>query len=776
LGRYELLRRLAVGGMGELYLARLRGAANFEKRFVIKKILPNLAQQPEFVARFVDEAHILVRLTHGNIVSVFDMGEADGELYMAMEYIQGCDLRLILRRRAARGERLAPALCVFIAAEVCKGLSYAHQKADDQGRPMRIVHRDISPSNILVSRDGEVKLVDFGIARATEAAADASAVLLQGKLAYMSPEQASGLPTDARADLFSLGVVLYELLTGARPFEGRSDLDLIARVKAAAFAPASTLRPDLDPQLDALLARLLARDPADRPPSADALLSDLMGLLMAWGQLITASALSAALSDDLRDEPSAPLTLDRALDLEAERLLATDTTRTRTRTQSVPAHAPVVAWAEVHPPTTNPTPPAPPAALTPSTPPAPVEALPAEDTSPPPAKPTQGAASPPVRRRGRASRVAFAALIWVAASSVTAWWLSRSPTSPPADASTVASAPQARPSPDARSDIPDTPDALSAPPTRAPDMTSAEAPDTTPDPTPAPAPRAAVAVTFAPSPPEALVQVKEVGGAALTPDATSPLRFDLTPTRSYTATIRADGDWLPCALLILASAAGPPLIEPLDASAPCAAEVTVDADGGATLAARLNPKPAPPDDPKPSDNPKTPPIKVKRPDAPPTRFVIQTDRRASASVDGGKPSAPDTRHVIDLASDKAAADVLLRPPAEGSFTYLGERLRLSPTSPPRACAREGDHFACDVSFADHATLMVNTFLGAEKINCDITINGQTVAARFNHAKVRVRPGRHTVRAQRCERGQDAEATVSVTAGQSLGVPFDLSPR
>jgi serine/threonine protein kinase len=807
LGRYELMRRLAVGGMGELYLAKLRGAANFEKRFVIKKILPHLAQQPEFVSKFVDEANILVRLTHGNIVSVFDMGEADGELYMAMEYIEGSDLRMVSRRLASRAQRLDPMLCVYIAAEVCKGLSYAHQKCDDRGQPLGIVHRDISPSNILVSTDGEVKLVDFGIARATEHTAERPGQV-QGKLSYMSPEQASGAPIDARADLFSLGVVLYELLTGARPFDGRSDQDTLSRVKAAAFAPAATLRPDLDPALDGLLAKVLSRDPADRPPSADALLSDLMSLLMVWGQPITASTLSAALSQDLHAEQGAPLglSLDRVLDLEAERLLSPSSDATRTRTQSIPRGAAVVAWSTVPSPSPqakhlDPTT-APP--LDAATPPLPLDGVGIEDApdaptpdlatpdAPIPSASTPAvmplavvdAAPPGARRRSRLVWAVVAACVWLFALGLTAWWFSDRPASSPANASTIPvindtlniTAPLA---PDPRADT--SPDPIAQPkPTLDPPLDASPdvSPDASPDALPDALPAHTSQVVFAVEPAEGVqVQVEQVGGASLSPvdGGEGAPRYVLTSPHSYAVVVRPESDrWQPCAFLILTAQSDAFQVQTLNAAAPCASLSHPASGGGHLLTVALIS--AATTSPAPVLEPKNPSIKIKpRVDTPPTKFVLQTDRRVALSIAGGKSSAPDTSHTVDV--DKLAPlDVILRPPPEGSFTYLGERLKLNPASPPRQCVREAERFVCSVSFSDHATLMVNTFLGAEKINCDISIDGQSIS-RFNHVKVRVRPGSHTVRASRCERGPDADATVTVTAGQSLGVPFDLSrPR
>ncbi|MFN7147789.1 MAG: serine/threonine-protein kinase, partial [Myxococcota bacterium] len=218
-GRYQLLERIAAGGMAEVFLARSFGVEGFEKRLVIKRILPELAQNPRFVQMFVHEAKLSVSLAHPNIVQVFDLGKVGDDPYMAMEYIQGRDLTQVLRVLRRNGERLPIPIAVTIAAAVARGLAYAHARAAPDGRPLHIVHRDVSPHNIMVSYEGDVKLVDFGIARLVGEREGADAKRPGGgKFAYMSPEQAAGKPLDHRSDIFSLGVVLFEMLAGRRLF------------------------------------------------------------------------------------------------------------------------------------------------------------------------------------------------------------------------------------------------------------------------------------------------------------------------------------------------------------------------------------------------------------------------------------------------------------------------------------------------------------------------------------------------------------------------------
>jgi len=260
LGRYELIRRIATGGMGEIYLARVRGTAGFEKSVIIKTILPHLAEEEEFVDKFLDEGRIVVNLTHGNIVPVFDMDEIDGEYFIAMDYVPGRDVRDMLARLGNKGETMPADLAAYIVSEVCEGLGYAHRKTDEQGEPLDIVHRDVSPSNVLVSTDGEVKIIDFGIARAADRRAKTVSGRIQGKCCYMSPEQAAGDDLDARSDIFSTGVVLYEMVTNVRPFEGKSDLKSLDLVRDCDYQPPSQLEESVPEELDEIIGRAMTRD------------------------------------------------------------------------------------------------------------------------------------------------------------------------------------------------------------------------------------------------------------------------------------------------------------------------------------------------------------------------------------------------------------------------------------------------------------------------------------------------------------------------------------
>ena len=238
-GRYKLGRLLAVGGMGEVYLATSQGVAGFEKRVVIKKILPHLAQDETFVKRFIDEAQLVVQLNHANIVQVLDMGRENNEYFIAMEFVDGLDLRGLRRTCEAHGLEMPLPLKLHILAEISAGLQYAHGSTDEEGRSLGIVHRDVSPSNVMLSRDGAVKLVDFGVAKATSKSSQSLTGSLRGKVQYMSPEQANGEEVTSKSDVFALGVMAYEWMTGFRPFDADTDiktLDLIRKTHVKPIA------------------------------------------------------------------------------------------------------------------------------------------------------------------------------------------------------------------------------------------------------------------------------------------------------------------------------------------------------------------------------------------------------------------------------------------------------------------------------------------------------------------------------------------------------------
>jgi len=276
LGKYQLLRKLATGGMAEVFLAKTDGPMGFEKLLVIKRILPHLAEDPQFVEMFLGEAKLAAQLNHPNLVQIFDFGRAEGSYFIAMEYIDGPNLRT-LQVRARDLRRMVPfPIAARIVSWAAEGLAYAHDFQDlATGQPLHLVHRDVSPDNILVGRSGTVKLVDFGIAKATGQSHQTQAGTVKGKVAYMAPEQLRGEPLDRRVDLYALGIVLYELCTGRMPFEADSDASMVRAVLYDRLVPAVERVPSLPRALHDILTRLLARRREDRYADCHTLHLDL---------------------------------------------------------------------------------------------------------------------------------------------------------------------------------------------------------------------------------------------------------------------------------------------------------------------------------------------------------------------------------------------------------------------------------------------------------------------------------------------------------------------
>lgn len=278
-GKYVLLERLALGGMAEIFKAKTFSHGGFEHLLVIKRILPHIGENADFVSMFVDEAKISVALQHPNIVRVFDFGKILENYFIAMECVDGKDARNILRKLNRRKEWINEKFAAYIAQEVCKGLHYAHTKTDMSGNPFGIVHRDISPSNVLVSYDGEVKVADFGIAKAERNAYQTRDGMLKGKFEYMSPEQAQGKEIDHRSDLFSVGIILFEMMTQRRLFKSDSEIATLKKIRDGEIPVPRTLKPDISPRLEAICLKALAVDPNERYQSAQAMADDLREFL-----------------------------------------------------------------------------------------------------------------------------------------------------------------------------------------------------------------------------------------------------------------------------------------------------------------------------------------------------------------------------------------------------------------------------------------------------------------------------------------------------------------
>jgi serine/threonine-protein kinase len=303
-GRYTLVRKLAVGGMAEVFLARADGPMGFQKRCVVKRILPHFSDDPSFVQMFLGEARLAAELNHPNLVQVFDFGEVEGQYFIAMEFIDGPNLRVLNREVRQRRGPLKLPLAARIISLAAEGLHFAHELTDETGALVNLVHRDISPDNILVSRTGSVKVVDFGIAKAANQPHLTKSGTVKGKLAYMPPEQLAREPLDRRSDLFSLGVVLFELVTGEMPFDATSEVSIIQAILGQEpLRRLRSRRTDAPPMLDDIIARCLAKSPHDRYPSCRELQHDLEQFLQQSGAPVGASDIAATVQEFLSHEP-----------------------------------------------------------------------------------------------------------------------------------------------------------------------------------------------------------------------------------------------------------------------------------------------------------------------------------------------------------------------------------------------------------------------------------------------------------------------------------------
>ncbi|MEM7480624.1 MAG: TonB family protein [Acidobacteriota bacterium] len=309
-GQYSLLERIAVGGMAEVWKARMRGVEGFQKTVAIKKILPHLNENEEFVSMFIDEAKLAAQLSHPNIIHIYDLGKIATNYYIAMEFVDGMNLREILTTARDLGKPMDQGLALLIGARLASALDYAHRKRDFEDRELGLVHRDVSPQNVLISQDGDIKLCDFGIAKAAAKASHTQMGALKGKIQYMSPEQAWGQPVDPRSDIFSVGTLLFEMLTGERLFGGDNEISVLEAVREAEVQPPRDVNPAIDADADRIVMTALAKDAADRFQSAgqlrDALEQALYSLQPTPGPADLAAYLDRIRNSDEATGPDAP--------------------------------------------------------------------------------------------------------------------------------------------------------------------------------------------------------------------------------------------------------------------------------------------------------------------------------------------------------------------------------------------------------------------------------------------------------------------------------------
>jgi len=286
--RYHVIKKLDTGGMAEIYLGEMHAVEGFKKRVVIKRVLPKLTRNARFIQMFLDEARLSLGLVHANIVQVFDVGRADDTYFIVMEHVDGINLRSLLESLKRQKRHMPIEQAIFLTVETLKGLAYAHDKLDPEtGRPLGIVHRDISPPNTLISRQGEVKLVDFGLAKAANQVQDTDPGVVKGKFSYLAPEAALGKDVDARADLYGVAIVLFEMLTGRRLFLGENDQQTLEQVRQARVPQLAAIRSEVTSDLEQILLKALAREVEDRYQDAHEFADALTRYLFAHSLHVT---------------------------------------------------------------------------------------------------------------------------------------------------------------------------------------------------------------------------------------------------------------------------------------------------------------------------------------------------------------------------------------------------------------------------------------------------------------------------------------------------------
>ena len=342
IGKYEVLRRLGMGGMAEVLLGRQTGVEGFEKKVVIKRILPHLAIQPQFVQMFVSEARVAARLLHPNVVQIYDLVREGEDYYSIMEYVRGADLNVLLKMAARLDVQVPVELCCRMVADVCAALEAAHGYTDDDGAKKPILHRDVSPHNVLVSTDGQVKLTDFGVAKAADSLHQSATGSLKGKVIYMAPEHILGKPNDHRIDVFAAGLVLYTSLTQQHPFFRGSELQSLTAVLEAPIARVESIRKEIPAALGDIVSKAIERDPDQRYPSSLAMQEDLERFLASYGQPASATTLGAWVRDFLDRAKTLEMSDDVLVTPSRGSLANLDAPTTLT-TPLTPAHAPLEA-------------------------------------------------------------------------------------------------------------------------------------------------------------------------------------------------------------------------------------------------------------------------------------------------------------------------------------------------------------------------------------------------------------------------------------------------
>jgi serine/threonine-protein kinase len=305
--RYRVIEKLESGGMAEVFRAESTGLEGFSKQVAIKRVLPHLGRNSKFISMFLDEARLSAQLSHSNCVQVFDIGVRDDAYFIVMEFVDGANLKSIATSIRNKGRTFSIPVAAYIAHEICKGLSYAHELTDRSGASLHLVHRDVSPPNVLVTKHGEVKIVDFGLAKASSQLEPSEPGVIKGKFAYLSPEAAHGEEVDCRADIFAVGIILWELLASQRLFTGDTDVQILHKVQAAQVPAISQINRSVPPELESIVCRALARDRHERYSSARELGQDLSRFMFRFAQPVSGYDIASIVQATMRERESARL-------------------------------------------------------------------------------------------------------------------------------------------------------------------------------------------------------------------------------------------------------------------------------------------------------------------------------------------------------------------------------------------------------------------------------------------------------------------------------------
>jgi len=322
--RYAILGRLASGGMADIYLVLQTNEAGVDRHLVLKRVLAERSRDPAFASMFLDEARLAAQLHHQNIAQVYDVGTLDGAYFFTMEYVHGEDARTLLHRLLKRGQQLPVNLALYMASGVLAALHHAHDRTTAAGVALNVVHRDVTPSNVMVSYEGSVKLLDFGVAKASERSTESRSGAVKGKIGYLSPEQCRGHAVDRRSDLFSLGIVLYELMTCKRLFSRDSDFETMLAITGQELPPPSKLRPELSPEIDRIVMKALEKERERRYPTAAAMLEDIEAVATAERHLLSSSAASRFMRELFGAKPEPWIALPVRAETEQPRSITED--------------------------------------------------------------------------------------------------------------------------------------------------------------------------------------------------------------------------------------------------------------------------------------------------------------------------------------------------------------------------------------------------------------------------------------------------------------------